>query len=353
VLYGIDVSNYQNTIDMSAVRREGFDFAFIKSSEGASYRSPAFERQLDGARAAGLLVAAYHYQWADDVRGQLDTITATVPLDVPVILDVEQNGGDVSTTRALLDGLWSRGYHTPLLYLPRWYWQQIGSPDLSGLPPLWSSRYPSMTAAPASVLYQAVDETYWAGYGGLGVQVLQFASTAQVAGHSVDANAYGGDRGQLENVLGSGGIDLQPDERDALFDIREQLTGSRDSTNGGQYPGFDVWDGTGRKLTITDMAREIHRESNQRIGSRVPGSTVTETVLGFAANADAASYNGLQLLITLAAKVDAMTSAMQQAHESGSVDLDAVRKAAEDGIRDGLSKLPITVTGTASIGGQA
>ncbi len=49
--------------------------------------------------------------------------------------------------------------------------------------------------------------------------------------------------------------DLKQDERDALFDIREQLTGSRTP---GQYPGWPARTDPDIRATVTDYLRAIH-----------------------------------------------------------------------------------------------
>lgn len=62
---GVDVSSWQHpdghAIDWEAVREAGYVFAIIKATQGVSYVSPWCARDLDDARAAGLLVGAYHY----------------------------------------------------------------------------------------------------------------------------------------------------------------------------------------------------------------------------------------------------------------------------------------------------
>lgn len=111
----------------------------------------------------------------------------------------------MALTRDIVGRLRAAGYRVPLSYIPRWYWQQLGSPSLAGLPPLWSSRYPDMNGGYASEIYQRVPASYWNGYGGSKVAVLQFTSSSTVAGHTpVDANAYRGTRAQLAALLGGG-----------------------------------------------------------------------------------------------------------------------------------------------------
>lgn len=202
MIFGVDISSFQSGLDLSQVRREGFDFAIMKATEGATYVNPAFASQLGAARAAGLIVAAYHYVTNDPVAAQVANVSGHVPAGLPVIPDAEKGAGTIGNIRAVVDGLRAAGHVVPLLYLPQWYWDSIGSPSLAGLPPLWSSKYPSTNPAPASTLYQRVPGSYWAGYGGLPVMLLQFADSAQVAGQQVDASAFGGSPDELAALLG-------------------------------------------------------------------------------------------------------------------------------------------------------
>ena len=117
-------------------------------------------------------------------------------MSVPICLDIESGSGtDPDHWRAIHDEFTSRGYQVILTYLPRWYWQQVGSPDLAdtGLPPLWSSHYVEPQQGYASVIYQRAGTGGWRSYGGLLVDLWQFSSEATVAGHAIDVNAYLGD----------------------------------------------------------------------------------------------------------------------------------------------------------------
>lgn len=80
LLTGIDVSAYQPHIDWRAVAAGGDSFAFVKATEGASYVSPTFREQRDGAKAAGLLVGAYHFaRWErDDPEAQAEHFARTI-----------------------------------------------------------------------------------------------------------------------------------------------------------------------------------------------------------------------------------------------------------------------------------
>lgn len=205
VTFGLDISHHQDlALDLAQARREGIEFVFIKATEGSGFVDSEFAANLAEARRTGQLVAAYHYVRGNvSAAAQVAHIQRVVPRDVPIVPDVEANSGGIALTREFVDRLRAAGYTVPLLYLPRWYWQQIGSPSLAGLPPLWSSRYPNNVIGTLQAEWAQVPDSYWNGYGGLQVAVLQFTSSARIAGHQpLDANAYRGTRGQLAVLLG-------------------------------------------------------------------------------------------------------------------------------------------------------
>ena len=229
-VFGLDVSHHQPFLNFKAARNEGVQFVIIKATEGSGFTDSKFDGNLANARAAGLLVAAYHYVRADSsASAQVTRVRGVVPKDVPVIPDVEHNSGGIQLTRDVVAGLRAAGYRVPLLYLPRWYWREIGSPSLAGLPPLWSSRYPDYTVRSLADGYAEVSGSYWNGYGGLSVGMLQFTSSARVAGYSpVDANAYQGTREQLAALLGGEEDDMAGEGPNILAAV---MTGG-DSTRG-------------------------------------------------------------------------------------------------------------------------
>lgn len=66
---GLDVSSHQGVVDWVKVKAAGYDFVWVKASEGATFTSPTFLAQVHGARAAGLKVGAYHYLRPQRGRG--------------------------------------------------------------------------------------------------------------------------------------------------------------------------------------------------------------------------------------------------------------------------------------------
>jgi lysozyme len=203
-IHGVDVSNHQATFDF-----RGWQFAIIKASEGNGFRDFRFMQHLNAARAAGCIVAAYHYQRNVDARSQFSLIRSMVPTTVPVIIDVEDGSGPLSITRELIGLLEDAGYSVPLLYLPRWYWRDhLRSPSLAGLPPLWASDYRGSGAD-------------WSDYGGLPVKLRQYTSTP------FDKNYFDGTREQFAALLG--GQDEEDEVTPAQMDqlIEKLLWGAR------------------------------------------------------------------------------------------------------------------------------
>src|SRR5690242_2604799 len=60
-LLGIDVSNYQGSINWGSVAGCGPKYAFAKASEGVSYHDPYYAGNMNGGKAAGLQMGAYHF----------------------------------------------------------------------------------------------------------------------------------------------------------------------------------------------------------------------------------------------------------------------------------------------------
>jgi lysozyme len=93
---GIDVSHHQGEIDWTKVAADDVGFAIIKASEGGDYVDERFAENLQGARAAGLPVGAYHYfTLCRPGAEQAANFIAAVPRDqglLPPVVDLEYEG---------------------------------------------------------------------------------------------------------------------------------------------------------------------------------------------------------------------------------------------------------------------
>ena len=100
-LKGIDVSEWQGTIDWKKVAKDGVQFAVIHAGYGRelSQKDKYFERNYAGARAAGIKVGAFWYSYADSVaRAEQEAKTCLKVLegktfDLPIFFDQEYEPG--------------------------------------------------------------------------------------------------------------------------------------------------------------------------------------------------------------------------------------------------------------------
>lgn len=293
VIYGIDVSEHQNGLSLKRAKQEGFDFAIIRLCDG-TYRDTVFHSHLQDAESAGMLVSTYWYLRAPSegttIAQQVDVIDQQLGKrrDLGVWIDVESVRG----SQKLLTGedVWAakrelerRGYHVPGIYSGAWYWEKMpgGEPSMNGLGYLWVSHYGRNLSGFASQLYQDDGGNNHPGWayplGDRRPDILQFGSNGSVAGHfPVDVNAFKGTRAQLEAIFtgktsSEGELTMsQINELKALIksegektrkhtetwikgfigpigadvkDVRQQVTGGRDSIAGdlaASYPGWDV-----------------------------------------------------------------------------------------------------------------
>jgi lysozyme len=90
---GVDVSHHQGTIDWNALAHSGIAFAYIKATEGGTFRDPSFATNWSDTAKAGMSRGAYHF--FTQCRTGLDqarNFIAAVPRDpraLPPVLDAE------------------------------------------------------------------------------------------------------------------------------------------------------------------------------------------------------------------------------------------------------------------------
>lgn len=83
---GIDVSHHQGEIDWRSVAGDDVAFAYMKASEGESFKDGAFARNWAGAGAAGLARGAYHYfNLCKPGAGQAENFLGVLPEDAGML----------------------------------------------------------------------------------------------------------------------------------------------------------------------------------------------------------------------------------------------------------------------------
>ncbi|MBM0225851.1 GH25 family lysozyme [Micromonospora sp. ATA51] len=107
---GIDVSSHDHNlgpIDWPAVAANGYKFAYIKATEGRTYLNPYFAEDYRGAKAAGLLVGAYHFARPDS----RDPVT-----EANFFIDNAQFAKDSQTLVPMVDIEWPYWSGAPTCY---------------------------------------------------------------------------------------------------------------------------------------------------------------------------------------------------------------------------------------------
>ena len=108
VVNGLDVSTYQKTIDWQQAKADGIDFAIVRvggrgyGSAGKMYSDDNFIQNIQGAKAAGMLVGVYFFSQAineieaiAEARYAVELMheAGVYELDLPIFMDYEFAGG--------------------------------------------------------------------------------------------------------------------------------------------------------------------------------------------------------------------------------------------------------------------
>jgi lysozyme len=197
---GIDVSDYQGTVDWPEVARAGIAFAFAKATEGVSFVAKTFADNWSGMRAAGIARGAYHFfRPSADPEAQANHFLSTVHLeldDLPPALDVEVRdgvdaGAFVDRAKRWLDVVERSTERKPIVYCSPAFWQALGSPSLSDNP-LWVANY---GVSSPTIPGDWTAYTFW-----------QYSSGGSIGGitGSVDLNVFNGDADGLVEFLRTG-----------------------------------------------------------------------------------------------------------------------------------------------------
>jgi len=158
---GVDVSYHNGTINWFQVKAAGYEFAFVRISDGTGFHDPQFTTNWNGAQAAGLMRGIYQFfRPTQDVAAQADLVIAAVgtrqPGDLPPVIDVEADGGLAPATvaarvRTWVDRVKAATGVDPIVYTGKFFWRdEVGGPTTFANNPLWIAQYttlcPDLTA---------------------------------------------------------------------------------------------------------------------------------------------------------------------------------------------------------------
>jgi hypothetical protein len=205
-VFGPDISSYQAGLNLARLTDAAFVIA--KTTEGTYYTDSAYPGWRAQAAAIGKPFVWYHFLSGEDATAQAGHTAAKVgDKALPGMLDFEPAGifsPTLAQAVAYIKAAQAAGLRLVLVYLPRWYWQQLGSPDLSELAALGvqlvSSAYPGGNGSPAQ-LYPGDKAAGWQPYGGMTPLIYQFTDKATDGGQSLDYNAFRGSIAELVAAL--------------------------------------------------------------------------------------------------------------------------------------------------------
>lgn len=186
-----DLSNYQSGLRI----QPGTVAVVAKATEGNYYQDLSYLSFKQQAANEGSIFSSYHYLRAGYGAEQAQYWHSYVGAGVPVMLDVESGSGGVADILAFVTEAAALGARVWGVYFPYWYWQSIGSPDLTPLA--------DAGLALVSSNYSAYSDTGpgWASYGGMNPAVWQWTDDLSYGGQSVDFNAFRGTTAQLAELI--------------------------------------------------------------------------------------------------------------------------------------------------------
>lgn len=205
-IFGPDISSYQSGLNLSRLTDAAFVIA--KTTEGTYYTDADYQGWRNQAAQLHKPFVWYHFLSGESATAQVQHTAANIGSStLPGMLDAEPAGSFSPTLAQILayiDAAHTAGLNLRLVYLPHWYWQQIGSPSLSGLAArgvsLISSQYPGGSGSAGS-LYPGDGAAGWQSYGGMTPLIYQFTNQASDGGQTLDYNAFRGTTAQLVAVL--------------------------------------------------------------------------------------------------------------------------------------------------------
>lgn len=202
--WGVDLSQFNGTVDWDMLKQQGPAFTFIKATEGATIVDTSFAENWNAAKGKGIIRSPYHFfaPKTSTVQAQIDNFCTTIGKlevgDLPPVLDVESHKptswkGLSQQAAADLVIAWLKGVKqrlgvSPILYVnPNVCVEVLGNDPRLGDWILWLALY---TTNPTPIIPKPFTAwTFW-----------QYTKTGNVKGvvGDVDIDRFNGDSDGLE-----------------------------------------------------------------------------------------------------------------------------------------------------------
>lgn len=221
---GVDVSEWQDGLPLSAAAQAGHRFAIVRACDGTR-PDRVFASHAADAHASGLIVGAYWFvrhpgegtsfaEQAKVVAKQLASLAdappsgSCGPVPIPgVWLDAETPRHRLSAddVAAAADALDAEGVACAGIYTARSYWRLRRFPGPGRVPGgLWLAQWPGDTGDDGEAAYPGDGHPAWRPFRGRTPDLWQYTDRGRVGGFTVDLNAYRGGPEKLRaTVTGS------------------------------------------------------------------------------------------------------------------------------------------------------
>jgi lysozyme len=187
----IDISHYNPVKSFATVKAAGIVGVICKATQGTGMVDVTYADKIAAAKAAGLLVGAYHFNSGENVTEQINHFLDTVKPDNNTLLaldfeDYPQSNMTLDQCEEFLVSVHKLVGKPPKLYSGNRVKNLLGTKNDSnlGLYPLWIAEY-----GPRPVL-----QASWSNY-----FLWQYSQTGKVPGVSgnIDLNSFNGTDEQL------------------------------------------------------------------------------------------------------------------------------------------------------------
>jgi len=276
MIQGIDVSRWQcsgdhagDPIDWAAVRGSGFQFVYVKATEGVNITDAFMSVLVPGARSAGMLTGVYHICWPAEntaaaeaayflkVAGQFVGPGFLVP-----VLDIEPRYNIHGVAMVKWIDQWASIVRGATGANPVIYCSSSVAADLFKVDPTISGRYRLWIAA-----YTAAAQPNVGGWGSWAFwQYADNGIVPGVEGHSVDLNWFNGNEQSLAQyviggttqatytllsaVMGNGFLSVEPQQ--ASYPAGSTVTFTARPAAGWEFAGWSgSVTGTANPLSLT------------------------------------------------------------------------------------------------------
>lgn len=147
---GIDISDYQGVVDFKAIKADGNEIVYIKTSEGRTWKATNFKTYYNQAIAAGLKVGFYHFLRNNSMQSEVENVLSVIgnlPFNCKLAIDCEvtlnQSRQQItSNIRQFYDIMKSKGIECVLYTYSSFLKDNIDYSQLSDIP-VWIANYSS------------------------------------------------------------------------------------------------------------------------------------------------------------------------------------------------------------------